>query len=200
MITFRDSYTREIGAELIVHQNREALAAGANPFALGTQNAAACSRRNRCLTRSPRADSTPHSAAHAAMRRKSRAKERIYSLPRSARASGTRRTSAPSCGTSSIRASTRARAYASFRCRTGRSWTSGSTSTLENIPIVPLYFAEERLAVLRGGSIIVDETTAAAAGRAAADDEVPHALAGLRAVHRRHPLRRGYRCRRLSRS
>src|SRR5207237_10563 len=31
MIEFRDSYTREIGAELIVHQNREALARGANP-------------------------------------------------------------------------------------------------------------------------------------------------------------------------
>src|SRR5947208_15838341 len=37
MIEFRDSYTREIGAELIEHQNREALARGANPFALGTQ-------------------------------------------------------------------------------------------------------------------------------------------------------------------
>src|SRR5437868_11404744 len=37
MIEFRDSYTREIGAELIVHQNREALARGANPFAHGTQ-------------------------------------------------------------------------------------------------------------------------------------------------------------------
>src|SRR6201982_4234521 len=37
MIEFRDSYTREIGAELIVHQNREALVRGANPFALGTQ-------------------------------------------------------------------------------------------------------------------------------------------------------------------
>src|ERR1700720_4814963 len=37
MIAFRDSYTREIGAKLIVHQNREALEQGANPFALGTQ-------------------------------------------------------------------------------------------------------------------------------------------------------------------
>src|SRR5215472_9750639 len=35
MIEFRDSYAREIGAELIVHQNREALEQGANPFALG---------------------------------------------------------------------------------------------------------------------------------------------------------------------
>src|SRR6202008_3813613 len=37
MIEFRDSYTREIGAQLIVHKNQEALDAGANPFSLGTQ-------------------------------------------------------------------------------------------------------------------------------------------------------------------
>src|SRR5882672_2303871 len=35
MIEFRDSYTREIGAELIVHKNVEALQQGANPFSLG---------------------------------------------------------------------------------------------------------------------------------------------------------------------
>src|ERR1700742_4647991 len=32
MIEFRDSYAREIGADLIVHQNRGALQQGANPF------------------------------------------------------------------------------------------------------------------------------------------------------------------------
>src|ERR1700720_1349242 len=37
MIEFRDAYAKEIGAELIVHQNRKALEQGANPFALGTQ-------------------------------------------------------------------------------------------------------------------------------------------------------------------
>src|SRR5579872_5523710 len=37
MIAFRDAYAKEVGAELIVHRNEEALAAGANPFALGTQ-------------------------------------------------------------------------------------------------------------------------------------------------------------------
>src|SRR6202167_4132321 len=37
MIAFRDAYTRELGAELIVHQNRDALDKGANPFVLGTQ-------------------------------------------------------------------------------------------------------------------------------------------------------------------
>jgi sulfate adenylyltransferase subunit 2 len=38
MIRFRDEYTREIGADLIVHRNESALAAGANPYTLGTQN------------------------------------------------------------------------------------------------------------------------------------------------------------------
>ena len=37
MIEFRDSYTREIGARLIVHTNEEAIAEGAQPFILGTQ-------------------------------------------------------------------------------------------------------------------------------------------------------------------
>ena len=37
MVEFRDRYTRELGVELIVHKNQEALDAGANPFALGTQ-------------------------------------------------------------------------------------------------------------------------------------------------------------------
>src|SRR5436190_11808032 len=37
MIEFRDSYTREIGARLIVHSNRKAIEEGASPFSLGTQ-------------------------------------------------------------------------------------------------------------------------------------------------------------------
>src|ERR1700737_4307894 len=41
MIEFRDSYPKEIGAELIVHQNHEALEQGANPFARGTQKCSA---------------------------------------------------------------------------------------------------------------------------------------------------------------
>src|SRR3954447_23562023 len=37
MITFRDWYTAEIGARLIVHTNQEALDDGTQPFAVGTQ-------------------------------------------------------------------------------------------------------------------------------------------------------------------
>src|ERR1017187_2985551 len=37
MIEFRGSYTREVGARLIVHANRQGIADGAQPFPLGTQ-------------------------------------------------------------------------------------------------------------------------------------------------------------------
>src|SRR6266481_5996443 len=37
MIEFRDTYTKQIGAELIVHKNQSALDAGTNAFSMGTQ-------------------------------------------------------------------------------------------------------------------------------------------------------------------
>jgi hypothetical protein len=58
---------------------------------------------------------------------KSRAKERVYSF-RDNTTAGIRRTSGPSCGTSTTAGSTRARASASSRSPTGPSWTSGNTS------------------------------------------------------------------------
>ena len=51
---------------------------------------------------------------------------------------------------------------------------------LENIPIVPLYFAKERPMVVRGEHADPDRAQhAAAARREAADGDVPHALARL---------------------
>src|ERR1700753_4040007 len=38
MIAFRDQCVKDIGAKLIVHTNRKAIAEGANPFRLGTSN------------------------------------------------------------------------------------------------------------------------------------------------------------------
>ena len=127
MITFRDSYAREIGAELIVHRNEEAIAAGASPWTLGTQNCCGALKTRSLLDALAEGG---FDAAFGGARRdeeKSRAKERVYSF-RDARVSGTRRTSGPSFGASTTRASARARAYASSRCRTGPSSTSGSTS------------------------------------------------------------------------
>ena len=80
MIEFRDRYTREIGAELIVHQNREALEAGANPFCAGH---AEMLRPAEDQITAGCAGEGGFDAAFGGARRdeeKSRAKERIYSF------------------------------------------------------------------------------------------------------------------------
>ncbi len=134
MIEFRDRYTREIGAELIVHKNQEALDAGANPFALGTQKCCGLLKTKSLLDALAEGDFT---AAFGGARRdeeKSRAKERVYSFRDSLRAVGPEEPAARNCGTFSIRASTKAKASACFRSRTGPKRTSGSTSTWKIFP------------------------------------------------------------------
>jgi len=81
MIEFRDEYPKQIGAELLVHKNQEALDAGANPFVLGTQKMLRLAEnKNRCWMRLRKADSTPHFGGARRDEEKSRAKERIYSF------------------------------------------------------------------------------------------------------------------------
>ncbi|HXP22967.1 MAG TPA: sulfate adenylyltransferase subunit CysD, partial [Candidatus Sulfotelmatobacter sp.] len=80
MIEFRDRYTRELGVELIVHQNRGALEAGANPFVLGTQKCCGLLKTRALLDALAAGGFT---AAFGGARRdeeKSRAKERVYSF------------------------------------------------------------------------------------------------------------------------
>src|SRR5580692_10873608 len=78
MITFRDSYAREIGAELIVHRNEEAIAGGASPWTLGTQNCCGALKTRSLLDALAEGG---FDAAFGGARRdeeKSRAKERVY--------------------------------------------------------------------------------------------------------------------------
>ena len=80
MIAFRDEYTREIGAELIVHRNEEAIAAGANPYTLGTQNCCGLLKTRSLLDALAEGG---FDAAFGGARRdeeKSRAKERVYTF------------------------------------------------------------------------------------------------------------------------
>src|SRR5260370_3955460 len=81
MIEFRDSYTQEVGARLIVHQNREALDQGANPFALGTQKCCGLLKTKALLDALAEGG---FDAAFAGARRdaeKCRAKARSHSFP-----------------------------------------------------------------------------------------------------------------------
>ncbi len=154
MIAFRDSYTREIGANLIVHQNREALDQGANPFALGTQKCCGLLKTKSLLDALAEGG---FDAAFGGARRdeeKSRAKERVYSL-RDPLGQWDPKNQRPELWNIF---NSRINKGESIRVFPLSNWTEMDVWLyihMENIPIVPLYFARERRAVLRGNSIVI---------------------------------------------
>src|SRR5262245_20631420 len=154
MIEFRDKYTKEIGAELIVHQNREALDAGANPFSLGTQKCCGLLKTTSLLDGLAEGG---FDAAFGGARRdeeKSRAKERIYSF-RDAKGQWDPKNQRPELWNifnSQIDKGESIRIFPLSNWTELDVWLYIHT---ENIPIVPLYFAKEREVVVRGGSIVV---------------------------------------------
>jgi len=156
MIEFRDRYARELGVELIVHTNRQALDEGATPYTLGTQRCCGLLKTRALLDA---LSAGGFDAAFGGARRdeeKSRAKERMYSLrdplgqwdPKNQRPelwniyNGLHRTGE------------------SVRVFPLSNWTELDIWLYiekENIPIVPLYFARERQALIRGDSILLVE-------------------------------------------
>jgi sulfate adenylyltransferase subunit 2 len=154
MIEFRDSYAKEIGAELIVHQNREALGQGANPFVLGTQKCCGLLKTKALLDGLAGGG---FNAAFGGARRdeeKSRAKERIYSF-RDAHGQWDPKNQRPELWNI---LNSRIDKSESIRVFPLSNWTELDVWLYihaENIPIVPLYFAREREVVERNGSIVL---------------------------------------------
>ncbi len=154
MIEFRDSYTAQIGAKLIVHQNREALNQGANPFALGTQKCCGLLKTKALLDALAEGG---FDAAFGGARRdeeKSRAKERIYSF-RDRQGQWDPKNQRPELWNIF---NSRINKGESIRVFPLSNWTELDVWLyihMENIPIVPLYFARERRVVIRGGSIVL---------------------------------------------
>jgi sulfate adenylyltransferase subunit 2 len=154
MIEFRDSYTREIGAELIVHQNRDALRQGANPFDLGTQKCCGLLKTKALLDALAEGE---FNAAFGGARRdeeKSRAKERIYSF-RDAHGQWDPKNQRPELWNI---LNSRINKSESIRVFPLSNWTELDVWLYiyaENIPIVPLYYAREREVVERNGSIVL---------------------------------------------
>jgi sulfate adenylyltransferase subunit 2 len=154
MIEFRDRYAREIGAELIVHKNQEALDAGANPFVLGTQKCCGLLKTKSLLDALAEGE---FDAAFGGARRdeeKSRAKERIYSF-RDSRGQWDPKNQRPELWNIF---NSRVDKGESIRVFPLSNWTELDIWLyihVEQIPIVPLYFAKEREAVIRGGSIVL---------------------------------------------
>ena len=154
MIQFRDCYARHIGAELIVHQNREALAAGANPFSLGTQKCCGLLKTKSLLDALAAGG---FDAAFGGARRdeeKSRAKERIYSF-RDAQGQWDPKNQRPELWNIF---NSRIDKGESIRVFPLSNWTELDIWLYihaEKIPIVPLYFARDHEVVIRGGSIVL---------------------------------------------
>lgn len=154
MIEFRDSYPRQIGAELIVHKNEDALRAGANPFVLGTQKCCGLLKTNALLDALAAGG---FNAAFGGARRdeeKSRAKERVYSF-RDSHGQWDPKNQRPELWSL---LNSRIDKSESIRVFPLSNWTELDVWLyihVEQIPIVPLYYARRREVVERNGSIVV---------------------------------------------
>jgi sulfate adenylyltransferase subunit 2 len=152
MIAFRDAYTKEIGAELIVHRNEQAIAAGAYPYTLGTQNCCGLLKTRSLLDGLAEGG---FDAAFGGARRdeeKSRAKERVYSF-RDAAGQWDPKNQRPELWNLF---NSRLRKGESIRVFPLSNWTELDIWLYlyaEKIPIVPLYFAQERPLIVRGGQM-----------------------------------------------
>jgi sulfate adenylyltransferase subunit 2 len=154
MIEFRDRYTKELGVDLIVHQNRKALEAGANPFALGTQKCCGLLKTRALLDA---LEAGGFTAAFGGARRdeeKSRAKERVYSF-RDVHGQWDPKNQRPELWNIF---NSKIDKGESIRVFPLSNWTELDIWLYihaETIPIVPLYYAKEREVVERNGSLVL---------------------------------------------
>jgi sulfate adenylyltransferase subunit 2 len=153
MIEFRDRYTAQIGAKLIVYTNREAIGDGANPFRLGTQRCCGLLKTKALLDGLRQGG---FDAAIGGARRdeeKSRAKERIFSF-RDDKGQWDPKNQRPELWNLF---NSRVHPGESLRVFPLSNWTEMDVWQyihVEKIPIVPLYFAKEREMLVRGDSLI----------------------------------------------
>jgi len=154
MYAFRERRVREVGMDLIVHVNQEGLAQGINPF---THGSAVHTDIMKTVALKQALDKHGFDAAFGGARRdeeKSRAKERIFSF-RSAQHRWDPKNQRPELWRVY---NARKRKGESFRVFPLSNWTELDVWQyiyLQNIPIVPLYFAAPRPVVEREGALIM---------------------------------------------
>lgn len=153
MYEFRDQFCASIGARLIVHRNEDAIVSNMNPFKYGTDKCCGALKTGALLSGIAKYG---FDAAFGGARReeeKSRAKERVYSVrdefgqwdPKN------QRPELWNLYNSQINEGE------SIRVFPLSNWTEidiWEYIKLENIPIVPIYYAVERDVVIRNGIII----------------------------------------------
>lgn len=153
MYAFRDKFCKDIGAELRIYRNEEAIEAGTNPFDLGTQKCCAL-LKTKALVDALKLGK--YDAAFGGARRdeeKSRAKERIFSFrdeigqwePKNQRPELWNLYNAKINKGESIRV---------FPLSNWTELDVWQYIYKENIPIVPMYFAKEREMVVRDDMLI----------------------------------------------
>jgi sulfate adenylyltransferase subunit 2 len=165
MIAFRDATAARLGLELIVHINQEGIARGINPFDHGS---AVHTEVMKTQALKQALDKYGFDAAFGGARRdeeKSRAKERVVSF-RSAQHRWDPKRQRPELWR---QYNTRKNKGESLRVFPLSNWTEldiWQYIHLENIPIVPLYFAKPRPVVERDGALIMvdDDRMRLAAG------------------------------------
>jgi sulfate adenylyltransferase subunit 2 len=156
MIEFRDRIAEQVGVRLIVHTNQEAIDAGTQPFAIGTQRCCGLLKTRSLLDA---LSNGKFDAAFGGARRdeeRSRAKERIYSL-RDSKGQWDPKNQRPELWGL---LNSRIGPGESIRVFPLSNWTEIDVwqyIELENIPVVPLYFAKEREVIIRGASILTLE-------------------------------------------
>jgi sulfate adenylyltransferase subunit 2 len=156
MIEFRDRYTAEIGAKLIVYTNNEAIEDGANPYKLGTQRCCGLLKTKALLDGLRQGG---FDAAIGGARRdeeKSRAKERIFSF-RDEKGQWDPKNQRPELWNLF---NARIHPGESLRIFPLSNWTEMDIWQYihaESIPIVPMYFAQEREVLVRGDSLLLKE-------------------------------------------
>ena len=154
MYEMRERMAKELGFELLVHKNPEALARGINPFDHGS---ALHTDMWKTEGLKQALDKYGFDAAFGGARRdeeKSRAKERVFSF-RSANHRWDPKNQRPELWRLY---NSRKAPGESIRVFPISNWTEldiWQYIHLENIPIVPLYFAEERPVVERDGTLIM---------------------------------------------
>ncbi|ONG41491.1 sulfate adenylyltransferase small subunit [Alkanindiges hydrocarboniclasticus] len=154
MITFRDQMASKLGLELIVHQNKEGREAGINPFTHGSSKYTDI-MKTQALKQA--LDKYQFDAAFGGARRdeeKSRAKERVYSF-RDSKHRWDPKNQRPELWNIY---NGKVNKGESIRVFPLSNWTEldiWQYIYLEQIPLVPLYYAAERPVVERNGTLIM---------------------------------------------
>ena len=158
MYEFRDAFVKEIGAELIVHRNEQAIAKGMNPRQYGVARCCGALKTEALLQA---LEEGGYDAAFGGARRdeeRSRAKERVFSI-RDEFGQWDPKNQRPELWDIY---NGRIHEGESVRVFPLSNWTEMDVWLYirqENIPIVPLYYAKERPMVERGDLLIPAEDT-----------------------------------------